>query len=50
MEFIDSFNRIFGLSDERWNHIIDTHPEIKELMKELEGGFDRPRINQKERL
>jgi hypothetical protein len=36
MELIDSFNWKIGLSDERWNHIIDIHPEIKELTKELE--------------
>ena len=39
MEFIDSFDRRIELSDERWNHIIETHPEIKKLIKELEGAL-----------
>ncbi len=44
MEFIDSFNRRICLSDERWNHIIDTHPEIKKLIKELEGALIDPEL------
>ena len=44
MEFIDCFNRKFGLSDERWNHIIDTHPEIKELRKELKDALVEPEL------
>jgi hypothetical protein len=44
MDFIDIFNRRIGLSDERWNHIIDTHPEIKELIKELEGALLDPEL------
>ena len=44
MEFIDSFDRKIGLSDERWNHIIDTHPEIKEFLKELEGALIDPEL------
>jgi hypothetical protein len=42
MEFIDCFNRRIILSEERWNHIIDTHPEIKGLLKELEGALIDP--------
>lgn len=44
MEFNDCFNRRIELSDERWNHIIDTHPEIKELIKELEGALIEPEL------
>ena len=44
MEYIDCFNRKFGLSDERWNHIIDAHPEIKELRRELEGALIEPEL------
>ena len=44
MDFIDIFNRRIGLPDERWNHIIDTHPEIKELLKELEGALLDPEL------
>jgi len=44
MEFIDSFDRRIELSDERWNHIIETHPEIKEFIKELEGALIDPEL------
>jgi hypothetical protein len=44
MEFIDCFNRRIELSDERWNHIIDTHPEIKKLITELEGDLIEPEL------
>ena len=44
MEFIDCFNRRIGLPNERWNHIIYTHPEIKELIKELEGVLIEPEL------
>lgn len=27
--------RKIKLTDERWKHITDTHPELKELLKEL---------------
>jgi hypothetical protein len=47
MEFIDNFNRKIGLSGERWNHITDTHPEIKELRKELEGALANPELIKK---
>jgi hypothetical protein len=42
MEFIDYFNRRIELSDVRWEHIIETHPEIKELITELEGALIEP--------
>ncbi len=44
MEFVDNFNRKIGLSNERWNHITDTHPETKDLMKELEGTLTDPEL------
>lgn len=44
MEFIDSFDRRIELSDERWNHIIETHTEIKKLIKELEGALIDPEL------
>jgi len=47
MEFIDCFNRRIELSDVRWDHIIETHPEIKELIKELEGALMEPELIQR---
>ncbi len=44
MEFVDNFNRKIGLSNERWNHITDTHPETKDLMKELERTLADPEL------
>jgi hypothetical protein len=44
MEFIDCFNRRIELSDVRWIHIIETHPEIKEFIKELEGVLIEPEL------
>jgi len=44
MEFTDCFNRRIELSDVRWEHIIETHPEIKELIKELEGALIEPEL------
>lgn len=42
MELSDRFNRRITLTEERWNHIIETHPELKEMLKELEGTLQDP--------
>ena len=44
MEFTDNFNRKITLSEERWIHITESHPETSELLKELEGTLDNPEL------
>ncbi|KAF5423339.1 MAG: hypothetical protein C5S41_07565 [Candidatus Methanomarinus sp.] len=44
MEFVDQFNRKIKLTNERWKHITDTHPELKELLKELSGTLENPEL------
>ncbi len=44
MEFVDQFNRKIKLTNERWKHITDTHPELKELLKELSGTLEDPEL------
>lgn len=44
MEFIDCFNRKITLAEERWNHIEATHPELKGILKELEGTLMEPEL------
>lgn len=39
MEFSDRFNRRTKLTEEGWNHIAQTHPELKGMLKELEGAL-----------
>ncbi len=47
MKFIDGFNRMIELSEERWKHIIETHPEIKGLLKEIEETLINPELIKK---
>ncbi|MBU4373750.1 MAG: hypothetical protein KJ714_04775 [Euryarchaeota archaeon] len=44
MEFSDRFKRRILLTEERWNHIIETHPELKEMLKELQGTLENPEL------
>jgi len=44
MEFRDKFNRRIMLSEERWKHITETHPELKRMLKELEGALKNPEL------
>ncbi len=44
MEFIDRFNRRILLTEERWKHIAETHPELKEMLKELEETLKNPEL------
>lgn len=44
MEFRDKFNRRIMLSEERWKHITETHPELKRMLKELEGALENPEL------
>jgi len=44
MELTDKFSRTIILTDERWKHITDNHPEIKNLLKELQGTLEEPDI------
>jgi len=39
LEFVDKFNRNIRLTNERWKHIADTHPELKNLLNELSGAL-----------
>ncbi len=39
LEFVDKFNRSIRLTNERWKHIADTHPELKNLLNELSGSI-----------
>ncbi|KAF5410155.1 MAG: hypothetical protein C5S43_05185 [Candidatus Methanocomedens sp.] len=47
MEFVDKSNKKFKLTDERWKHITDTHPELKNLLKELSGTIEDPELIEK---
>ena len=44
LEFVDKFNRNIRLTNERWKHIADTHPELKNLLNELSGALKEPEI------
>ncbi len=44
MEFIDKFNRRIKLTEESWNHIVEMHPELKEILKELVGALEDPEL------
>lgn len=44
MEYIDCFNRRIKLSNDRWKHITDTHPEVEGLLKELEHALKDPEL------
>ncbi len=47
MELIDRFNRRIKLTEERWNHISETHPELKDLLKDLKGAVEEPELIKK---
>ncbi len=47
MEFSDRFNRRIKLTEEGWNHITETHPELKGMLKELEGALENPELIKK---
>lgn len=40
MELIDRFSRRIKLTEERWNHIAKTHPELKDMLKDLKGALE----------
>lgn len=42
--FKDKDNRTFILTSERWNHIIERHPEMKEHLSDLETVLREPDI------
>lgn len=44
MEFVNKFNRNIRLTNERWKHITDTHPELQNLLNELGGALKEPEI------
>lgn len=35
------------LTEEGWNHITQTHPELKGMLKELEGVLENPELIKK---
>jgi len=47
MDFIDRFNRRITLTEERWNHITETHPEVKGMLKDLEETVKDPDLIKK---
>lgn len=44
MDLIDRFSRRFKLTKERWNHIIETHPELKDMIEYLKGALEDPEL------
>jgi len=44
MELIDRFSRRIMLTDERWNHIAETHPELKDMLEYLKGTLEDPEL------
>lgn len=44
MEFIDNFKRKIMLSDERWNHITETHPEMTDLVDAVKETLKYPEL------
>lgn len=42
MEFNDWFSRSIKLTEERWNHISETHPEIKGMLEDLKNALKDP--------
>lgn len=47
MDIIFISNRGIMLAKERWNHIIETHPEVKGMVKELEITVQDPDLIKK---
>jgi len=44
MEFNDKFNRKITLSDERWKHITETHPELIDMLDVLKETLEEPEL------
>ena len=44
MEFNDKFNRKITLSDERWKHITETHPELIDKLDVLKKTLEEPEL------
>jgi len=44
MDFIDKFNRRIELTQERWKHIEDIHPELKGVLKEMGETLEDPEL------
>lgn len=44
MELIDRFSRRIKLTEERWNHIAKTHPELKDRLEDLKGALADPEL------
>lgn len=44
MELIDRFSRRIKLTEERWNHIAETHPELKDMLMDLKGALEAPEL------
>jgi len=42
--YLLSYNRKIKLTNERWKHITDTHPELRELLKEISGALEDPEL------
>lgn len=43
-ELIDRFGRRIKLTEKRWNHIAETHPELKDMLKDLKGAMEDPEL------
>jgi hypothetical protein len=44
MELKDRFSRRIKLTKERWNHIVKTHPELKDRLEDLKGALEDPEL------
>ncbi len=44
MELIDRSGRRIKLTEESWKHIAGTHPEIKDMLKDLKGAVEDPEL------
>ncbi|VVB87323.1 Uncharacterised protein [uncultured archaeon] len=47
MEFNDRFSRRIKLTEEGWNHIVETHPELKDMLEDLKGVLEDPELIKK---
>ena len=44
MDFIDIFSRRIKLTEEHWNHITKTHPELRDMLDDLKGALEDPEL------
>jgi hypothetical protein len=44
MDFNDKFNRKIILTQERWKHINDVHPELKDMFKKMGEALEDPEL------